>query len=69
MLPQPGLPRDFAEDGVLVDIEDAAGEELDENFNPACGALGTIDGALYGLFWKAANKSTWWYNTAIFDDA
>ena len=69
LLPQPGLVRDFAEAGALVDIEDAAGSELDENFNPEWRELGTVDGTLYGVFFKASNKSTWWYNTAAFEDA
>jgi ABC-type glycerol-3-phosphate transport system substrate-binding protein len=69
MLPQPGLIRDFAQQGALVDIEPAVGEQLDASFNPAWRDLGTVDGTLYGLFFKAANKSTWWYNTTVFENA
>ncbi len=69
MLPQPGLIRDFAEQGALIDIEEDAGDLLDEQFNPAWRELGSVDGTLYGVYFKAANKSTWWYNTGVFEDA
>ena len=31
--------------------------------------LGSVDGTLYGFLFKAANKSTVWYNVAAFEDA
>ena len=31
--------------------------------------LGTVDGTLYGFLFKAANKSTVWYNVQAFSDA
>ena len=31
--------------------------------------LGTVDGTLYGVWVKAANKSLVWYNADVFDDA
>jgi ABC-type glycerol-3-phosphate transport system substrate-binding protein len=69
MLPQPGLLRDFAQQGALQPIEDIAGQTIDENFDPAWRELGTVDGELYGVWFKAANKSTVWYNVPVFDDA
>jgi len=69
MLPQPGLLQDFAGQGALVDLEDTVGDVIDDEFNPAWRELGTVDGTLYGVFFKAANKSTWWYNTSVFEDA
>lgn len=69
VLPQPGLLRDLASQGNLVDIEEAAGEEVDSNFAPVWRELGSVDGTLYGVWFKAANKSTVWYNTQVLSDA
>lgn len=69
VLPQPGLLRDLASQGNLVGIEGAAGEEIDSNFAPVWRELGSVDGTLYGVWFKAANKSTVWYNTQVFSDA
>ena len=69
ILPQPGLLIDLAGQGSLKSIEEPAGAPLDENFAPVWRELGTVDGELYGLWWKAANKSTFWYNTKVFEDA
>jgi alpha-glucoside transport system substrate-binding protein len=69
MLPQPGLLRDFAGQGVLQPIEDVAGETIDENYDEIWRELGSVDGELYGVWFKAANKSTVWYNAPVFEDA
>ena len=39
------------------------------NFGQSWIDLGTVDGKLYGLTFKAANKSTVWYNVPAFTDA
>jgi ABC-type glycerol-3-phosphate transport system substrate-binding protein len=65
---QPGLMNGFVEQGVLEPldyIEDAAVE----NFGQSVVDTGSVDGTLYGLNWKANNKSTVWYNVAAFEDA
>jgi alpha-glucoside transport system substrate-binding protein len=69
MLPQPGLLRDFAEQGVLQPIEETVGETVDANYDPVWRELGTVDGELYGVWFRAANKSLVWYNTGAFEDA
>ena len=69
ILPQPGLLIDYADQGVLKPLDDAVGDALDENFAPVWRELGTVDDTLYGLWWKAANKSTFWYNVHAFEDA
>jgi alpha-glucoside transport system substrate-binding protein len=68
-LPQPGLMQDFADQGALIDIEEAAGATVDQNFAQTWRDLGTVDGTLYGVWFKATNKSTFWYNLNVFDDA
>jgi alpha-glucoside transport system substrate-binding protein len=67
-LPSPGLMRDFADRGALQPI-DFAEDAIAENFAQSWLDLGTIDGTLYGLFFKGANKSTVWYNVHAFEDA
>ncbi len=69
ILPQPGLLRDLAEQDALVPVNDAVSAAVDENFAGIWRELGSVDGELYGVYWKAANKSLVWYNTEAFDDA
>ncbi len=69
ILPQPGLLADFASQGVLQPIEDVAGAAVDEHYAPIWRELGSADGTLYGVWFKAANKSLWWYNAQVLDDA
>lgn len=65
LLPQPGLLVEFASRGALVPIEDFAGDLVDANFASAWRDLGTVDGTLYGVWAKAANKSLLWYNADV----
>ncbi len=67
-LPQPGFMTDFAQRGALKPI-DFATDAIKEGFSQSWLDLGTVDGELYGLFFKGANKSTVWYNVAAFEDA
>lgn len=66
VLAQPGLLKDLASAGVLLSIEDAAGVTVDENFAPVWRDLGSVNGTLYGVFFKGANKSTVWYDVRAF---
>ena len=68
MLPQPGLLVEFAQRGALVPVEDVAGELVDANFAPVWRELGSVDGELYGVWLKAANKSLLWYNADLLDE-
>lgn len=69
ILPQPGLMNDFVDQGALIEIEGIAGDEVDANYAPVWRDLGSVDGTLYGVWFKAANKSTVWYNTNVFETA
>jgi len=69
MLPQPGLLSDFAAQGVLQPIEDVAGPTVDENYAAIWRTLGSVGDTLYGVWFKAANKSLWWYNARVLKDA
>ncbi|MDP8910580.1 MAG: extracellular solute-binding protein [Actinomycetota bacterium] len=65
---QPGLVSDFAERGALKPIGFAE-DDVRTNLGESAVQLGTVDGKLYGFLFKAANKSTVWYNVSAFEDA
>jgi alpha-glucoside transport system substrate-binding protein len=67
-LAQPGVVADFAERGALQSI-DFVSDAITENFGESILDVGSVDGTPYGLLFKAANKSTVWYNVAAFEDA
>ena len=67
-LPNPGLMRDFAGRNAIQPIEFAR-EDVEANFSEDWVQLGSVDDQLYGVFFKAANKSTIWYNQQVFQDA
>jgi alpha-glucoside transport system substrate-binding protein len=65
---QPGLIQGYVERGVLQPI-DFAEDTITENFGDSVIQVGTFDDQLYALLFKAANKSTVWYNVQAFEDA
>jgi alpha-glucoside transport system substrate-binding protein len=65
---QPGLMVDYANRDALQPL-DFASDTIEENYTQGVIDLGTVDGTLYGMLFKAANKSTIWYNTTVFSDA
>jgi alpha-glucoside transport system substrate-binding protein len=69
VLPQPGLLTEFAQQGVLQPIDDAAGSAVDANYAPIWRTLGSVDDTLYGVWFKGANKSLWWYNAKVLNSA
>jgi alpha-glucoside transport system substrate-binding protein len=67
-VPNPGLTADYQSRGALKPL-DFMSDTVSANFSQDWIDLGTIDGTLYGFFFKGANKSTIWYNVHAFDDA
>jgi alpha-glucoside transport system substrate-binding protein len=65
---QPGLIKQLAQQGHLKPITYAK-STIAANFAPAWQQLGTVNGKLYALVFKAANKSTYWYNVPDFKNA
>ena len=65
---QPGLIQQFVDKGSLKPITYAKGT-LAANFAPAWLKLGTYNGKLYGVVFKASNKSLVWYNAHAFKTA
>ena len=66
---QPGLVKDFANKGALKPIDVREGRRSRRTTRPTGIKLGTVNGKLYGLFFKGANKSTVWYNVHAFTNA
>ncbi len=66
---QPSLVREFAKGGKLKPLTFAQGA-IRANYGPNGVALGSVNGKLYGLFFKASNKSAGiWYNVKAFKNA
>jgi alpha-glucoside transport system substrate-binding protein len=65
---QPGLIQDYADREAVKPI-DFAVDVISESFNESVMQVGTFNDTLYGLLFKAANKSTVWYNVQAFGDA
>ena len=65
---QPGLIQQFVDKGSLKPIGYAT-SALVANFAPAWLKLGTYDGKLYAVVFKASNKSLVWYNAHAFQTA
>ena len=68
-LPQPGLLRRYASEHLLVPLDQIAGTAVADNFSPAWRRLGSSGGRLYGVWFKAANKSLIWYNIGVLERA
>jgi maltose-binding protein MalE len=67
-LPSPGLMKGFVDQGALKPI-DFAKATIAKNYSADWLKFGTVNGKLYGIFFKGANKSTVWYNVHAFSDA
>jgi alpha-glucoside transport system substrate-binding protein len=65
---QPGLVKQFAAKGALKSLAFAK-SDIDANYPPDITKLGTIGGKLVSFVFKAANKSTIWYNVSAFKNA
>ena len=69
LVPQPGLVDQLVDSGDIVPLTDDVVAEVEANYADTWKDLSTYDGELYGVWFKAANKSTVWYNVGVYDDA
>ena len=69
VLPQPGLLKDLATKGSLKELDSETASLVGQNYAAVWKDLGTVNGKFYGVFFKAANKSTVWYNVSAFKNA
>lgn len=68
IIPAPGILDEFVTRGFAVPAEDAVVDTVDKYYAPIWRDLGSIDGTLYGVWFKAANKSVVWYNANLFEE-
>ena len=68
-LPQPGLLRRYAGEHLLVPLNGIAGAAVASNYNATWRRLGSVGTTLYGVWFKAADKSLIWYNENVFERA
>ncbi len=69
MLAQPGLLKELARSHRLYPLDRKAVANLNKHYTPASRAVGEVDGEQYGVYFKASNKSLWWYTTGLEDRA
>lgn len=67
VLPQPGLLRELAQAGDLVPLDAPTRALVRDTFPAAFQELGSSAGRLYGVWFKAADKSLVWYDVATFE--
>jgi alpha-glucoside transport system substrate-binding protein len=67
VLPQPGLLEDLARSGHIHPIGSLVGEVVERDWAPIWQQLGSVDGELYGVWFKAAHKSLVWYSIRAFE--
>jgi ABC-type glycerol-3-phosphate transport system substrate-binding protein len=65
---QPGLVKQFQAKGALKPLT-AAKSTIEANYPADIVKLGTLGGDLYSFVFKAANKSTVWFNVKAFENA
>ncbi|MEX0170800.1 ABC transporter substrate-binding protein [Streptomyces sp. LMG1-1-1.1] len=69
MLPQVGAIQQAAAQKWLKPVGPETEAALAANYSRGWQELGAVDGTQYGVYFKAANKSLVWYNTAVFENA
>src|SRR5689334_5409359 len=57
LLPQPGLIRSYARAGRLVPLDAGTRNAIEQHYAPVWQRLASADGRLYGVWFKAADKS------------
>ncbi|MEU4728456.1 ABC transporter substrate-binding protein [Streptomyces sp. NPDC023588] len=69
MVPQVGVLQQFAKEGWLQPLSGEAAKTADSTLAPVWKEYGTVGGTYYGLYFKAAHKSTVWYAPEAFTQA
>ncbi|MFV0129651.1 ABC transporter substrate-binding protein [Streptomyces sp. HMX112] len=69
MLQQVGALHQAVEREWARPVGAATKDQLAKNYAKGWRDLGAVDGTQYGVYFKAANKSLVWYNTAVFENA
>lgn len=67
LLPQPGLLADLARAGHIKPLPSETAKLVGRNYSPAWQQLASFDRELYGVWFKASNKSVIWYRNDAFE--
>ncbi|MFJ2095430.1 ABC transporter substrate-binding protein [Streptomyces sp. NPDC087901] len=62
LVPQVGVLQQFAKRGWLEPLSKTAAKSVDSDYATVWKTYGSVDNTLYGLYFKAAHKSTVWYS-------
>ncbi|MFD5076800.1 ABC transporter substrate-binding protein [Streptomyces sp. NPDC058371] len=62
MVPQVGVLQQFAKKGWLKPLSKTVEKSVDTNYAHVWKKYGSVDDTFYGLYFKAAHKSTVWYS-------
>jgi alpha-glucoside transport system substrate-binding protein len=69
LISQPGYVAELVKKGSLKELTGGAADAISANYSGAWKDLGTVNGKLYGVYFKVANKSLVWHRTDKFADA
>jgi len=69
LISQPGVVAEFVKRGAVKPLTGDAAAAIKDNYSTAWQELGTVNGQLYGVYFKVANKSVIWYRVDSFADA
>ncbi|XVS67750.1 ABC transporter substrate-binding protein [Actinosynnema sp. CA-299493] len=69
LIAQPGLVAQFVAEGELRPLGSRTTAEVEANYAKVWKDLGSVGGVPYGVYFKAANKSTIWYDAPSFTTA
>jgi alpha-glucoside transport system substrate-binding protein len=67
VLPLPSLLEQYATEGVIEPLDDVVNDEIGHRYPAVWLDLATVEGNLYGVWFKAAHKSLVWYDVATFE--
>jgi alpha-glucoside transport system substrate-binding protein len=67
IVPQPGLVRELADDGLLHALSEDTEAAVAANFSDDVAAFGLVDGTAYGVPFRVTVKSLVWYSPRVFD--
>ena len=68
ILAQPGLLRDLVSRGAAQPVSQTVQDNMSANYAQVWADLATVDGTLYGVYFKAGNKSLVFYDVQVFED-
>lgn len=69
MVPQVGVLQQFAKEGWLAPLSQKTATTAGANLAEVWKNYGTVNKTYYGLYFKAAHKSTVWYSPSAFEQA